>query len=66
VFDVVVDDRLVVGERRVVDQNVDRAECVLRGFDQSLAVILVGDIDRDGNSLSAGILDFADRAGKRP
>src|SRR5262245_12577044 len=63
---VVVDDRLVVGERRIVDQNVDRAECVLGDFDQPLALFLSGDVDRDSNSRSAGLPDFRHRPRKRP
>src|SRR6516165_2299209 len=64
-LDVVVDDGLVVGERRVIDQNVNRAESLLRGSDQGLAIFLFGDIGRHGNGLAAGILDFADGGRER-
>src|SRR5262249_16849053 len=56
---------LVVGQRRVIDQNVNGAEGVLRGSDEVLAIILFGDICRHGNGLAAGIPDFADGGRER-
>ena len=53
-----------VAQRRVVDQNIHRAERRPRAVHQGLAIAFGGDIRREGAGLAAGLGNGLNRAGK--
>ena len=52
-----VEDVLVVGDRDIVDQNVDAAEASDHGLDQRRDVAALGDVGREQLGLAAGLPD---------
>ena len=54
-------DRAVLAIARIVDENADRAEAPLDGFDRGAPRRLVGDVEREG--LAAHGAEFVERRG---
>ncbi len=59
-----VEDR-VAQDAGIVDQDVDAAEGVERGLDDRLGVLRLGDRERRGDRLAAGLLDLVDHLLRR-
>ena len=55
----------VAQDAGVVDQDVDAAEGVERGLDDQVGVLRLGDGERGGDGLAAGLLDGRDRILRR-
>ena len=60
-------DRLFAAQRGVVDQDIDAAEALERGFSERSRGFFIGDVAEHAGRLAAGRLDLAhDAVGFRP